>query len=765
MPIKNNPLLSQRKDFARPKTTAFLCSLATAVAFILPFILLGGGVFYVSNDQITQQLPFTQQIVRNLHSGNFVYDYTLDLGSGLIEGYTWYNLGSVFSLIQYLFPARFTPYLLGPMLILKFAVAGLLSFIWLRRYTRWDVSALIASLCYSFCGMAITNMVFPFQDVYSLFPLLPLAMDLHFEQKYTGFFALAVALNILVNPPLFFGTAVFMGLYFACKALHRQYDLTLCNFFALAAQALIGVALSGFILFPFVASLAANPRVGGILPFGKEWFVYVAYRYFEICRSMVLPPEVMHKNSMFLLFDAVSPEGYLPLFGLIPVFAYVVHKRKDWLSRLLLTSFVFLLVPVLNSSFNAFNATYYTRWFYMPMLFAALAVGLFLEDGSISHKPGLWVWGGFAALLVASIVLWRTLFRYDSFITYFPAFWGNLILAAASLAAVLFCRRLWAKSPRALAALTMVFALLTGAFNLTLNQIEAREAFGPLPQLADKTFRAGETTPLPEGVYRTNSPVANQYFGHSSPFSFNSTVSGGIFALQEAFGRQRTSTSIITYEEVGLWALLGVQYILVDPAQPEVPLPNTVFYREGPVYSLVENLDALPYVLGFDQIIHQPDVQDLGPAQKSIALLHGLVLSPELFDQWKQDLQPIPAEELGGLEYAQGVAQRKAMAASQVTLDKNRITATLTMPTAGAVLLTVPQDGGWQCTINGEKAELVTANWGLMAAQCPAGELDIVFTYRPVGSTAGLWATAAGLLALGLTVWWGQSNKKRRLSA
>lgn len=759
---KRNGLLSHALRY--PKTTAFLCALLVAAAFIVPAVIAGGGIFYVSNDQITQQLPFTQQIVKNLHSGSFAYDFTLDLGSGLIEGYAWYNLSSVFSLVLLLFPYTVTPYLLGPMLALKFGFAGLFSFMWLRRHTKTDLAALCGSLCYAFCGMAITNMVFPFQDVYTLFPLLPLAMDELMDGGRAGWLALAVAANILANPPLFFGTAVFMALYFGVKSLYRAWNLTLKVFVRLSAAALCGVALSGFILLPFVASLAANPRVGGVLRFGRDWFIYVAYRYFEIFRAMVLPPEVMHQNSMFLLFDAVSPEGYLPLFGLVLAFAFVLARKRHWVAGLLFASLFCAFVPVLNSAFNAFNATYYTRWFYMPVLVAALATALFLEDTPIPLKPGYIVWGGFAALLCLSIVLWRTLFQYQGVITSTPAFVANLVIGAAGLGATLFARRLWQNRPRALVALVALFAIATGGLNLAFNHAEAKNAFGPLRDIKTNQLQAGQTVPLPDGVYRINSPIANQFFGHGSPFSFNSTVSSGIFQLQAAFGRQRTSASVIEYSEPGLWALLGVQYLLVPPGQTDAPLPNTRFYAEGTPYSVVENLDALPLVVGFDRWMAKADADPLDNTQKSIAMLHGLVLDDTAPGQLP-GLAQIGGDALGALAYQDGVAARRAMAASKVLLQKNGLSATITMENPGALLITLPFDEGWRCTINGENAPLVRASYGLTAVACPAGVLKLTMHYRPVGSSAGLALTAAGLIGLGLLLWRDKKRKKETKKA
>lgn len=753
----------QGTTLKRPRLTAFLCALIAAAIFILPFILRRGGILYVSNDQITQQMPFTQAIVRNLHSGHWLYDFNLDLGSGVVEGYTWYNLGSVFSLILLLFPAAATPYLLGPMLILKFGAAGLTAFLWLRRHTQTDLAALTGSLCYALSGIAVTNMVFPFADVYALFPLLPLGMDLLLEGERPaglGLFAAAVAMNALANPPLFFGSAVFMLLYFGVRAIWKSYALSLKRFALLAAETLCGLALSCFIMLPFVASLAANPRVEGTLSFGRDWFIYIAYRYFKIFRALVTPPEVMHANSMFLLTDAVSPELYLPMFALVPALAYVLYKKRDWLRALLIASLVCMLVPVLNSAFNAFNGTYYTRWLYAPVLAVALATAHTLEQPAIPLRRGYLAWGASAAGLAACMLLWRFYFGYSYIISYLPLFVVNLILCVAGLIATGQSRRWWRAAPRLLPAGVMLFGIATGFFNLLFNQAVATADFGNLSKIPQNSIYAANTVPLPKGVYRINSPASNLYFGHGSPFSFNSTVPPGVFELQAAFGRQRTSASRIEYDEPGLWSLLGVKYLLLTPQDPTDALPNTVLHTEAEPFDVWENLDALPYVIGFDAAIAKTDAEALGNTQKSIAMLHGLVLEAAALEAGPlSGLDTLEAGALGSLDYDEGVAARKAMAANRVELGSASLSASLTMPTAGAALITLPYDAGWRCTVDGVESPLLKADWGLMATPVTAGRHQIELSYRPTGFAAGGALSLLGLAGLGVLLW--QNRRKK----
>ena len=55
-------------------------------------------------------------------------------GGNLIEAFSFYNIGSVFNWISFLFPATMYPRVIGWILILKIAFAGFSSTLWMKRY-------------------------------------------------------------------------------------------------------------------------------------------------------------------------------------------------------------------------------------------------------------------------------------------------------------------------------------------------------------------------------------------------------------------------------------------------------------------------------------------------------------------------------------------------------------------------------------------------------------------------------------------------------
>ena len=142
--------LGKKKEM---RLLAFIFGLVTAAAFFVPFIVSGDGYFIFFGDFNVQQIPFYQHCHEMVRSGNFYgWDWQTDLGANFIGSYSFYLLGSPFFWITLLFPNSFVPYLMGPLLILKFACATLTGYMFIRRFTARPESAVAGGLMYAFSG-------------------------------------------------------------------------------------------------------------------------------------------------------------------------------------------------------------------------------------------------------------------------------------------------------------------------------------------------------------------------------------------------------------------------------------------------------------------------------------------------------------------------------------------------------------------------------------------------------------------------------------
>ena len=104
---------------------AFFLGLGLSFLVFIPFIVVDGGRFLFYGDFNVQQVPFYRLAHDAVRSGNLGWSHLTDLGANFIGSYSFYLLGSPFFWLTIPFPSEWVQYLMGPLLILKFACATL----------------------------------------------------------------------------------------------------------------------------------------------------------------------------------------------------------------------------------------------------------------------------------------------------------------------------------------------------------------------------------------------------------------------------------------------------------------------------------------------------------------------------------------------------------------------------------------------------------------------------------------------------------------
>ena len=373
-----------------------LCAL-TAAIFFLPFYILDGGFFHYAGDFNSQQISFYRYMNGFVKGAGYpdstfagaprnTFSWATDLGSGVMNAYSFYLYGSPFFWLSVLLPQSWLPYMMVPLLVLKFGVAGGGAYLYLRRYVKNANYAVLGACLYALSGFAVYNVFFNhFVDVVALFPYLLWALDEAIYEDRHGLFAFWVAVNLLNNYFFFVGQVIFLCIYFVCKLTAKDFRLTGRKFGHLLWESVLGVAMGCLLLFPAVLSLLQNPRTidlssgWGFLTYSKP------QQYLAILLSWVLPPDSPYMTSIWSegIIKWTSMTAYLPLCSLAGVVAYWRARQGDSKKRIIAVCMVFALVPILNSAFYALNSSYYARWFYMPVLILAAMTVSAWEDPSL----------------------------------------------------------------------------------------------------------------------------------------------------------------------------------------------------------------------------------------------------------------------------------------------------------------------------------------------------------------------------------------------
>ena len=110
----------------------------------------------------------------------------------------------------------------------------------------------------------------------------------------------------------------------------------------------------------------------------------------HIIESFFFPPDLPARPNFTPDSNAkwASVAAYLPMFSMVGVFSFMKLRKKKykWLKYLLPMLFLCALVPILNSAFQLFNASYYARWYYMLTLVMVLATILCLDSERANFK-------------------------------------------------------------------------------------------------------------------------------------------------------------------------------------------------------------------------------------------------------------------------------------------------------------------------------------------------------------------------------------------
>ncbi len=756
----------------------FLCCALVTAGIFLPFVIIDGGFFHYAGDFNSQQITFYTYMNAFVKEGG-TFSWATDLGSGVMNAYSFYLYGSPFFWFSLLFPQDWIPYLMAPMLVLKIAVAGGGAYLYLRRYAKNQDFAVIGACLYAFSGFSIYNVFFNhFVDVVALFPYLLWALDATIYDKKRGWFGFLIALNFINNYFFFVGQVLFICIYFFCKVCSGAYRINLKLFGTLAIETLLGAGMGMILAWPAFLSLLQNPRTIN-LSSGYDFLLYNdVQQYFAIFVSWILPPDSPYMSSFWDegIVRWTSLTAYLPVCSLAAVFAYWRTDKLPWLRRLIFTCVVFALVPVLNSAFYALNASFYARWYYMPILMLALASMTVLEDAEISlHKSTVKV----GLLMLATLAFaFVPVYEAESDSWSFGAlvnadqYFLVLFLGIAGLALFAWVNEYWRDEPeqyaKRLLAVILAFSCLYGICHLGISKFNQWKSDSSLDA---QYLGAGELIEyLPDtndyrvDTYETQDNLA-MWMDLSGLQFFNSTVAPSILSFYPTVDVKRDVSSKPDVELYALRSLLGVRYTILRPSKEEAFLEEglqgwtRILEEEG--FVVYENENYLPLAFTYDYYIQASDLDRVAGEDAGNVLLRAIMLDTAqiiaLADNEITALSPLPADELDDLsydDYLEDVADRRSTACDDFEMTNYGFTTNITLAEANLVFLAVPYDDGFTATVNGETVEVWQVDNGLMAVPCAAGENEIVFEYQADGFAESrlLFVVSAALFGVYLLV-------------
>ena len=777
----------------------FAAALCMALLLFVPFIVYNDGIFFYFGDFNVQEIPFYQLIHGQVRDGTLGWNHLTDLGTDTLASYSFYLMGSPFFWMTIPFENDFVPYLIGPLLILKFACAALTAYLWLQRYFSFKGYAALGGILYAFSGFSLYNVFFfHFHEPMIVFPLLLAALDCFLYDKRRGIFAVAVCGACVVNYYFFVGQALFVIMYFIILACTKTWKFKFTEFLLLALEVIIGFAGAMFMLLPSVLGLLGNPRLDS---FPKGWNALVydrPQRYWLMILAFFFPADVPALPTFTPESNCkwASVAGWLPFFGMTGVIAYLQLHKKSWLKKLILLLVLFAAVPALNSMFQLLNVSiFYTRWFYMPVLMFVLATMRSVENRCADWNRAF-VWS--AAITAGFVLLIGVMpdFKEENGKSVFrlgvPAdrvrFWIYAVFALASLLCFLLLYRKFGNTKKrwfvamtigtaCVAMITSYFSVATGVLesgttntikNSIINQRDKIE-IDDLEEVRSDFYKATDNTAMFWKVQSIN--------------CFQSSVSPSIMQFYEKIGITRDVASRPDFSAYGIRPLLSTKYYFdysddnIDRAKDEsfidadgnTKMPCWKFLKQCNGFDIYENECYIPMGFVFDNYVTEEEFDRVADNNKPQALLYGMVLTREQMAKYA-DITGYTEKRYSALygqepklfrsevdSYSYGEPQYREACRelaqdccdSFYYTDDGFCAKYENFGSDKLMFFSIPYSEGFTAEVNGKPVDVEKVDFGLMAVRVPArSNSEIVFHYETPGLKTGLMISAGAGIVL-----------------
>ena len=775
-------LFSKQKE--RYKESFFI-ALLIAFAFFIPFILTNKGYFIFYGDFNVQQIPFYKLAHKAVRSGNIFWSWNTDLGANFIGSYSFYLIGSPFFWLTLPFPNDMVPYLMGPLLMLKFACSSLTAYCYLRRFCRNKDNALIAGLLYAFSGFSVYNIFFNhFHEAIVFFPLLLLSLEELVCENRKGFFAFMVFVCSMVNYYFFAGMFVFLIIYWVIRTLSGCWEMKFSTLGKILLEGVLGGLMACVILFPSYYSVIQNSRVNGYT-FGWNAILYNKnQRFLNVIQSFFFPPDNPARPVFFPDADAKwsSQAAWLPLFGMTGVIAWLQNRRKTWQRRIIITLVFMALVPVLNNAFHLFNYAYYARWFYMMVLMFALVTAQSLEQPDFEWGSAF-RWNIGAVLAFMLVIGFFPSGRnedgsleyglYNKSAEYYKdRFWITCLIAVVCSVALMllftFRGSIFAKNKkRHIGEVIYTVKKRTPAFTTAFICVLSAVAIGYsgvyiflgkqssydangfiIPDLLQTEFELENSESYRIDVY-DGMDNTGMFLETPTIQAFHSIVPGSVMEYYKFIGVERGVGSRPETSVYAIRSFLNCQY-LVDSTKngknfDSYVMPGWSYVEQRDNFDIWQNDYVIPYGFTYDYCISETDVENNYNGNESLVMLKAMVVSDETEEKISSVLKKVnqlPNEDFSTNGYFVDCLERRETSINnKFSVDNNGFTSNVNLDKENYVFYAVPYEKGWSAYVDGEKVDIEKVNVGFMAVLVGEGEHTVRFEYMTPGLKAGILVT------------------------
>lgn len=774
---------------------AFLLGFFTLLLALIPVMICERGYFIYYGDYIAQQIPFYNLSNNAARSGELGWNWFTDLGSDWLTSYSFYLSASPFFWLTTILPRAAVSYSLPFLLALKHGLASLTAYAYIRRFVRSKEASLVGALLYAFSGFQIFNIFFNhFQDVTALFPLMLIALEENINNRRRGWFAVIVAVMAALNYYFFAGETVFLIMYFFMRLPCKDFRVSWSRFFALFFEAFIGSCIACIVLLPSALAILGNYRINEHL-WGINWiFFREPSRVLRVIQTFFMPSDPPAYPNLFKEEQAKwsSVGGYFPLIGMLGVITFFRTHRKHWAVRVSVFCIICSFIPILNSMFYTFNAAYYARWFFMPILILAMMTAMSLDDEKADFSPAVKISAlalicfGAISLIPESVNDKLEFFKLPDSFAYFCLQLAIAVVFLIFSAYILRRRRRGQTFGWISVVSTSIASILCILAVVIYGAVTPKDAHKYIDATINGKDNVYESV-SEDNFFRVdiseNCDNYPMFWELPCMRCFQSVVSTSIMDFYDNIGVQRDVASRADISHYTLRSLLSVKYFyreirkgysyediqagISPPSSSESTvqkfdieaskvditkyLTGFKYIGSNDHFEIYENELYIPMGFSYDTYVPESEAEDMSDTSREKLLIKALILNDEQiakYDGIIEKMPPAKAVKLTKSDYSRFCREKQENCADSFSYDSHGFRSEITLESSKLVFFSVPYSSGWTAKVNGKPVDVEKVSYGFMAVKGEEGKNDIEFSYRTPGLSEGSFITLGAIIIL-----------------
>ena len=767
----------------------FFSGLLIYSLFVFGDRFLAFGTFAdVGSDTVQQYLMHYHSVVNHIRDGNVSFwDFNNGFGVNVFQ----MNLFDPTLILLYLIGlVRGANHIWGALVyvqILRILMAGLAGYLFLSEFKLSERSKLFAAYIYGLNGfLMVWGQHYQFGIITVYLPLLLLFAERTFRRKrFRVCLPLIVFLTVIDSTYLAYMSCLTTGVYLIFRVLlatELPVKERLIRFLKTCLGMLLGVLMglcvllpTAYVIFRVSSRLESELSLGqrllqGFVPMDGETYLTMLYRFFSA--------NLLNKNGDYAGNNNYyeDPSLFASIFLVIFGVQYLCVLWRSRLSRYkkgvlygaaALIGFC-LIFPLAGIVFNGCSG-YISRFSFVLMPFFALVIAWMADrflEGERLCIPALIATGALSVCIYISGYALTTQPPQKNLIL------GMLAVSLLSMVLLLagqFLKK--TKYRRAFYTILLLLAVsdmcLEGKGTVTdrgavekndttclsdLYNEDVKEAIAWLKETDTGFYRIEKT--YREGIASMTS-LAQDY---SSISAYNSIQNGNVkeFVFNSAPDLLFDGLNYYCYsehpEDGELPVFLGVRYLLAKDDQ----VPDTYeFVRSFGTISVYQAKEYAGIVSFYNasRAMTNEDFKAKCNSRGNQQSLDKVLLARLGIEESQEELESYQAEAKtkGSTDPVKKTAEDSyAGDRGTFTLEKagndSHLTGTAEVPSDGYLLITVPYEGGWELTLDGEKQEILKADLGFMGVRVSAGSHTFSLDYHPPLFKAGCILSIIGWL-------------------